>query len=102
MDFDTALNKFIDHLTAQSEADRVEYPHMKPKVYTTQTGPKNIKVVTQTEGQDDRSVFCFIRRADGAVLKAASWKAPAKHPRGTIMTDNPSEYGVGKYGANYL
>lgn len=28
-----------------------------------------------------RSVYCFVRLADGAILKSASWKAPAKGVR---------------------
>jgi hypothetical protein len=28
-----------------------------------------------------RSVYCFIRLQDGAILKSASWKAPAKGVR---------------------
>ena len=103
MNFDDALNAFLEHITEQKEADRVaRFPSLKKTVYTTEVGPKNIRVVTQDEDGGHRSVFCFIRRADGAVLKAAGWKAPAKHPRGTIFTDDPAQYGVGVYGANYL
>ena len=43
---------------------------------------------------------CFIRITDGAVFKAASWNAPAKHARGNIC--DQSKYGIGLYGANYL
>ena len=28
-----------------------------------------------------RSVYCFVRLADGAILKSASWKTPAKGVR---------------------
>lgn len=49
-----------------------------------------------------RSAFCFVRKSDGAVLKAASWKAPAKHVRGSIFATSPHGYGIGQFGANYL
>ena len=31
-----------------------------------------------------RSIYCFVRRNDGAILKAASWQAPAKGVRSTV------------------
>jgi len=31
--------------------------------------------------ESQRSVYCFIRNSDGAILKAASYKAPAKGVR---------------------
>jgi len=48
-----------------------------------------------------RSVYCFVDRSNGDVLKAASWKTPAKHVRGNIYAADPLA-GVGVYGANYL
>jgi hypothetical protein len=103
MDFNVALDNFLTHITDAKEADRVaRFAKLRPTVYTIETGIKNIRVVEQDSEGNHRSVFCFIRKEDGAVLKAAGWKAPAKHARGTIYTDNPQEYGVGVYGANYL
>ena len=103
MDFDTALNAFMQHITDVKEVDRLaNFRSLPPTVYTTEPGKKNIRIVDQREDGSGRTVFCFIRIEDGAVLKAAGWKAPAKHPRGTIFTTNPAEYGVGLYGANYL
>ena len=96
--FDEALAAFMTHITDVKEADRAErFANLPPTVYTIQKGIKNIRIV-----ENDSSVFCFIRKADGAVLKAAGWKAPAKHVRGTIFTDDPKGYGVGLYGADYL
>ena len=47
--------------------------------FTTEKGRKYIKVIADQYGQ--RSVYCFIRIEDGAILMAASWKAPAKGVR---------------------
>jgi len=103
LNFKAALDTFLANITAMKEANRLEqFPSLPATVYTTEVGKKNIRIVTQDVDGNHKSVFCFIRMADGAVLKAAGWKAPAKHVRGTIFTDNPSEYGVGLYGADYL
>jgi len=48
------------------------------------------------------SVFCFVEVATGKIFKAASYKAPAKHARGTIYASAFKEYGCGEHGANYI
>jgi hypothetical protein len=46
-------------------------------------------------------VYCFVDLTNGDILKAATWKAPAKHARGNILAVDPmSAVGIG--GANYL
>ena len=102
-DFDTALSDFMTYITEAKEAERVErFSNLDPTLYSAKAGQKNVKIIVQDHNGTDQSVFCFIRKADGAVLKAAGWKAPAKGARGTIYTDNPKEYGVSTYGANYI
>ncbi len=62
-------------------------------------GRKNAKITRCSihNGEIDewsRSVFCFIRKEDGAILKAASWKAPAKGIRAwldQVLASNLSE-----------
>lgn len=46
------------------------------------TGPKFYRVVRVSPGE--RSVFCFIEKSTGNILKAAGWKGPAKTARGSI------------------
>lgn len=48
------------------------------------------------------SVFCFIDIQTGDVLKAATYSAPAKHPRSNIWSDDCGVNGVNKYGGIYL
>jgi hypothetical protein len=49
-----------------------------------------------------RSVLVFVDRDTGDILKSASWKAPAKHPRGNVMDRAGRMRSVGPSGANYL
>ena len=60
-------------------------------------GAKNARIIGTIAGQ--RSVFCFVRLEDGAILKAAGWRAPAKHARGNIANGAAD---VGPYGPAYL
>ena len=51
--------------------------------FTVEMGRKNARIVQQDPGSSypQRMVYCFVRIEDGAVLKSASWKAPAKGVR---------------------
>lgn len=54
-----------------------------PEVYIA-GGRKYIKIAKRGGGSN--SVWCFVRAEDGAILKAASWKAPALNfARGSIF-----------------
>ena len=48
-------------------------------------GKRYTRIVMNANGS--RSVHCFIDNAKGTLLKSAGWKAPAKGPRGNIVTD---------------
>jgi hypothetical protein len=99
--------KVADFLT-KVNAERKEYyekaGHTTKKTeLTVEIGNKFIRL------WDGTSCWGFISRVDGDLkgspikkgdlLKAASWKAPAKHARGNI-TDGTARYGV--YGPEYL
>ena len=58
-------------------------------------GRKYLKVITNRSGL--RSIHSFIELDSGDVYKAASWRSPAKHVRGTIITDDTRKYGVNAY-----
>lgn len=55
-----------------------------------QTGKKNAKIVVNRGGSG--YAYCYIDLTNGDILKAASWKAPAKGKRGSILNDG---YDVG-------
>lgn len=59
-------------------------------------GRRYAKLVT------DQGVFCFVDLTNGDVLKAASFRAPAKHARGNIFDADGGRSAVNAYGANYL
>lgn len=54
-------------------------------------GQKYIRIVQKTKLGTGRSVHCFIDAATGDILKAASWKAPAKGARGNLDTIDVSK-----------
>ena len=51
---------------------------------TLDPGTKYIRIVSDDGRPYSRSVFGFVDKTNGNVLKAAGWKAPAKHARGNI------------------
>ena len=62
--------------------------HTFPKdILTTTEGRRYIKVIRRNSDGSGGSVHCFIDKINGDVLKAASWKVPAKHTRGNIFDE---------------
>lgn len=112
MDFNEALNTFL--VKCQAKLDSYyerRFTHVKAPKLEIDEGTKFVRIVSSSESS--RSVFCFVAKVDsvtkglgevrtGDVLKSASWKAPARGRRGTIFTEDPAEYGVNEYGANYF
>lgn len=72
------------------------FPNNKYDPLTFQVNKKYIRIVS------DGSVHCFIDRTNGDVLKAAGWKAPAKHARGNIFDDKNGLGSMGPFGTAYL
>ena len=66
-------------------------------VRTIEWGRKYAKVMRN----GGMSVYCFVVRSNGDIMKAANWKAPAKHARGNIRDTDPLA-GLTEYGAAYL
>lgn len=95
---------FIEKVNKERE---VYYTHIQSKKgntdLTVEIGNKFIRL------WDGTCCWGFISRVDGDLkgspikkgdlLKAASWKAPAKHARGNII-DGTARYGI--FGPNYL
>lgn len=98
-EFQTALNTWLEK--AQELISKYygeNFPTLNRPVLSVDEGGKKFLRIVRTDGSS-RSVFAFIEVATGNVLKADSWKAPAKGARGNIYT---AELGVTEYGAKYL
>lgn len=117
MDYHEALNRFVAELKTTSDADYAQnFPNQIPCDFEIHSGKNYDKIVkvrhTNYGTSTQRSVHSFVVRRPaktkalgqtkvGDIHKAASWSGPAKGARGTIFTDNPSEYNCNIYGANY-
>ena len=66
------------------------HPNSDPYKFYIESGRKYHKIVMETESQS-RSVHAFVEKKFGAVYKPASYKAPAKHIRFTLLDDNSRE-----------
>lgn len=53
-------------------------------------------------GRGSRSIHVFIDKKTGDILKAASYKAPAKHARGNLFDASWGLQEMTPYGASYL
>jgi hypothetical protein len=98
--FDTALANFMTQaqalIKAAHERKGYKFSH---DVLSVMPGKRYIRVVASHGG--GRRVYCFVDKTNGDVLKAASWKAPAKHARGNIYAADPVA-GCTEYGGAYL
>ena len=107
-DFETALERFMT--TAQNVVD--DHMNRFPgqfKRLSLMRGKRYIRIVAESgmehvsyksgEVTTQRSAWGFIDMTNGDILKAASWKAPAKHARGNIYN---AEYDLTPYGPPYL
>jgi hypothetical protein len=83
------------------EKVNAKYPSAFGGTRKVEFGRKYARVYTVDSRGAKGGVYCFVDRKTGDVLKAASWKAPAKHARGNIYAADPLA-GVGQYGAAYL
>lgn len=72
------------------------YIHVPVPILTAEIGKRYVKVIREN------SVHCFVDLTNGDVLKAASFKMPAKHARGNIFNDDHGVGAMSPYGANYL
>ena len=90
--FQVALDKFISHVyTVINEGSCI----------TNDYGKRYVKLIIKNK-YGHESVYGFIDQTNGDILKAASWKAPAKHARGNIYDENTYSSAATTYGISYL
>jgi hypothetical protein len=75
------------------------FPELTPEPLEVQDNLKYIRIVS---AGSQRSVFCFIDKRTGDILKADGWKRPAKHARGNIFTPDHGDRAITPWGAQYL
>jgi hypothetical protein len=75
------------------------FPILEVPTFEVNNGRRYFKIVRV---DNQRSVHVFVDRTNGDVLKAASWKTPAKHSRGNIFNKDNGLDCMTPYGATYL
>lgn len=95
-DFNTAFASFFEGCKKVTAAHYDVMKYKDDSVWSFSEGPKYVKVFNRG------SVHCFVDKTNGNVLKAASWKAPAKHARGNIYDASNGLAAMGPYGPAYL
>lgn len=102
MTYSVALQRFIEALTNREiEYNKKNLPNLSPAVFSVNPGRVFDKVVRN--GQGSRSVYCFIRKSNGAIIKPATWNAPEpkKYERGNIYNADVLK-GTNVYGVDYI
>ena len=102
-EFDTSVSKLLENINTDYHRSFPSRDN-KDMLLSLVAGRKFVKVV------QDNSVWGFIAKKDGEhkglpmkkgdVLKAANWRAPAKHVRGSIFDTNTNWFRW--TGPNYL
>jgi hypothetical protein len=77
------------------------FSNLDPSTISYEVGGRYVKIIRHSHG-GSHSVHSFVDKSNGDVLKAASWKAPAKHARGNIYAVDFGKSAISAYGANYL
>jgi len=97
-DFNTAFVKFFVGLTDKLDAHwKATMPADFPQdEVRAENGRRYVKVIVGT------SVYAFLDKTNGNVLKPASWKSPAKHARGNIFKADSGLNCCGPYSVAYL
>jgi hypothetical protein len=82
---------FGSHMNYSDDVhDKAEGVYFRP--LAIMVGRKYLRLVSYNGTQN--MVYCFIDRTNGNILKAATWKAPAKGARGNIY--KPQSYEVAR------
>lgn len=106
----TTTNTTIERVTELVNRLQTKMVDYTTKTYSNLTadqleisiGIRYIKIIrVQTQGVG-RSVYAFVDKLTGDILKPAGWNAPAKHARGNVNSDDYGISACGLYGVVYL
>jgi hypothetical protein len=100
-DMQAKLEAFVKAAQAVVDAHyAANFPNQGQRL-TVEMGKRYARIVKTSTGLGaSRSAYCFVDMTNGDVLKAASWKVPAKGARGSILAANVVA-GVTAHGAMY-
>jgi hypothetical protein len=79
-----------------------QFPNLTPDEISFKPGKRYVKIIRRRVDGTQGSVHCFVDMLNGDVLKAASWRAPAKHARGNIFDEYDGLRNMNEYGPAYL
>jgi hypothetical protein len=104
--FEKRLQKFVDVAQRIINDHYMETWPTKAKedydVLEIQEGKRYAKIVRKDPRHSGGSVHCFVDKTNGDILKAASWKAPAKQARGNIFDEDFGASTMTQWGCKYL
>ena len=100
---DTALiDTYISDVQAKvNERFARSFPNVTVPTISVSYGRKYARIIS-ADGGAGRSVHSFIDLETGDVLKADSWKRPARHARGNLLNADRGMDRVGEFGPAYL
>lgn len=105
--YETAIDNFLTKLKQREDVwNKIEceknnwVEHRNKTEFSFESATKYDKVFRKSWGQ--KSIYCFINKATGGIIKAATWKAPEpkKYERGNIYNDDCLK-GTERYGVVY-
>lgn len=98
------FEKFVEGVKAKvANHYAVDFPTLTPTEIEVQPGRVYWKIVRVDGHNGGYSVYGFVRKVDGAILKAATWKAPAlNHARGFVVDSDHGLHCTGPYGIAYM
>ena len=101
-----AMNRLTEWLeVAQNivNLDYAKFPELEPSVLEMSDGRRYIRVDTIGDnGRGQRSVWAFIDKQTGDVLKPATYRNPAKHARGNLLDEYRGVEMLTPHGPAYL
>ena len=96
------IQKYIERLhQLQDEYWDKQGFSIPQSIYSVKKGRKYAKIImTHERGAGQEIVHSFVNLENGDILKAASWAAPAKTARGSVLDLDAGGFSV--HGASYL
>lgn len=95
------VTDFVEKLQVKMNAHMDEkFPNLPREYLSVNFGRRYAKLIKGYG--NNRGVYCFVDMTNGDVLKAATWRAPAKHARGNLFAPDGGLGCTGPYGAAYM